>query len=506
MSVKSYYRPSDKQYSETSIPQEDASKCPTLGKIITDLLGDRKGDVVHRSKTGSSNWQGEANILYSKESVAERLGITVDMLKKKLYHRDISRDWIIAICAAYGLNAKETSQSLNLYDHPSLDFCSKREDCIETYLDEHQGVPSSLAGLNNLLIANGFLPLQIQKRSSAERTGDSRKSSPFVQIGDIHLQTFGFEGDPYDSLETKFYPSHEVKAYMLIKGPEDVYFELSVSSNDDTSYRELEKEEGGFHYKRGGEIIAKQAAIDHPSFGQLFLKLFSTVNKEMRKYDDLLHDSRNYRGRFSANLKDCALHAFFEEYNYAIPERKEYYLMEYWKGNYTLSVAYESMFMREYLSEDDYFAHYNSRDRIKRKTYTSVDEIEELLNNTNDWYREIVLRNRKSTFVRLQKMLAEKVKDIQDRKIFIRNIDAIWDNPADVLRYYKIEDLFKCEYDPVCGEICSHLDRIVIGENPEDDVMVTFNDVRTGFEYGFDSFDQICEYKKTHNSVSEVLF
>ena len=37
-----------------------------------------------------------------------------------------------------------------------------------------------------------------------------------------------------------------------------------------------------------------------------------------------------------------------------MPERNEYYLMEYLNGKYVLSVAHDSMFMEEYLSKDKY--------------------------------------------------------------------------------------------------------------------------------------------------------
>lgn len=507
MAVRSYLGAKDKIYSDITIPQKEPTVVPTLGSIISDLLGDQKGDVVHSSKTGGANWQDDKVRMFSKESVAQRLGISVDMLNKKLYHRDTSREWIIAICAANGLDAKQTSEALIKYDHPSLDIESDRDEFIETFLDEHRYTPTSLAALNGLLIAKGMLPLQIQKRDSGARSRESQgHTSSFRQVGGIHLRTFGFDGDQYDSLETEFFPSHRVSVSMLVKSPADEYYELSASSDGLLVYHGLtETDDGKLDYKSANDVIGQKATVDHPDFGRFFLELVSKVKKEMQKYDDLLHDSRNYQGRFSANLKDDALHAFYEEYNYAFPERNEYYLMEYWKGQYFLSVAHKSMFMQEYLSEEEYNDHYHSREPIIRKTYSSISEIEERLVQTTDWHTELILRNRKRTFLKFQQLLAAKVADIRDRKIFIRNFDAIWENPADVLRYYEIEDLFECEYDSDYGEISHCLDEVTVNEGTEREMVVTFDDVRMGFECGFSSFEQICEYRRLHESVAEVL-
>lgn len=502
-----YKDDSPKQYSDITLPIAEKEKKQTLGNFITYEIAPLIGEVVRRSKDGEKYWPNDMARLLSREYVAKRLGIKEDMLQKKLYHRDTSRDWIIAICAAYGLDSAATDAALILYDWPGLDTYSDRDSFIRTYLDFHYRSPTSLERLNNCLESKAFRPLQIQKRSVGSTPKKHNKQhSRFTQKRGMHIRIFGFEGDPYDSLETEYLPTHRVIAEMLVEGPNGELYELSAAYDGNLKFRALEEsEDGELHYKDSDDIYGTATNTDHPDFGGFLLDLLTKVKSEMQKYDDRLNDSRNYQGRFSANLKDSALHVFYEEYNYGCPERNEYYLMEYWNGQFTLSVSHESMFMQEYMSEEDYYKHYHSREKAKRKTYSSVQEIDALMTSGIDWETEIVVRNKKRTYQRLQALVAQKVADIQQRKVFIRNFDTIWDNPADVLHYYKIEEIFNCEYDPDYGEICNCLDTVVIGAGTENEVVVTFDDIRAGFEYGFRSFEEICDFKRSHESLEEVL-
>lgn len=502
-----YAANSPKPYSDITLPIEEKEKKQTLGSFISYEIAPLIGEVVRKSKDGEKYWPNDMARLLSREYVAKRLGIKEDMLQKKLYHRDTSRDWIIAICAAYGLDAAVTDDALILYDWPGLDKYADRDSRIRTFLDAHRGSPTSLEMLNDCLESKSFRPLQIQKRSvSATGKKRNKRHSRFTQKSGMRIRTFGFEGDQYDSLETEFMPTHRVIAEMLVEGPAGELFELSAAYDGDLKYHALEEsEDGKLHYKDADDFIGTSATTDHPDFGGFLLDLLTKVKSEMQKYDDRLNDSRNYKGRFSANLKENSLHVFYEEYNYGCPERNEYYLMEYWKGQFTLSISHESMFMQEYMSEDDFFEHYHSREKAKRKTYSSVQEIEALMTSGIDWETEIVVRNRKNTFQRLQAVVAAKVTDIQQRKIFIRNFDAVYDNPADVLRYYKIEDIFNCEYDPEYDEICNCLDVVTVAAGTEKEVVVTFDDVRAGFEYGFKSFEEICEFKRAHETLEDAL-
>ena len=160
--------------------------------------------------------------------------------------------------------------------------------------------------------------------------------------------------------------------------------------------------------------------------------------------------------------------------------------------------------MQEYLSENDYYNHYHSRERIGRKTYSSVEEIDTLLSKPTSWMQERILHNRKYTYIELRKLLEEKKVDLQNRKIYIRKLESIYDDPSEVLRFFKITDIFNCTYDEF-GAIEYREPQVIIDRGTEKEVLITFEDVCTGFECGFDNFHDICEFKRYHDSISEVL-
>ena len=459
---------------ETEILDTKSKKKTTLGKYIND--------IIYKGKDRIRSEMREMAI-----AAANRLNISEQMLQKKLYHKDTSREWIIAICAAYGINAKLTSEALTMYNHPSLDFEAEREEAIEIFLNHHAGKPSSLKEIDTYLYSRGLQPLQIQRRrsQSPKKVGDS-----YFRVRNISLRADAGIVDPYNSLETEFYPRHKVYGWMYLDGKQGEQIELSATSDMDP---------------QDDDILGKETTLEDPKYGAFLIELMGKVQKKVQQYDNILFDSRNYRGRFSANLKECSLNAFYEEFNYSCPERSEYYLIKYWNGEYSLSVAHKSMFMQEYLSPEDYFAHYPIG-KIHCETYHSIDEIDIILEKKDlTWQEREILKSRQNAFRRLQKLLTEKIDALRERKIFIRNYDYIWDMPYDVLRYYMIEKLFHCEYDSMTDDICGALPEIVAFPDTEKEVLVTFDDIKAGFEYGFHSFEEICEYKRTHDSISDVL-
>ncbi len=472
---------SERSLGKNKVPQKEAKEAQTLGKIIHEIIRERDG-YMFREKKGGGTRRTPADMAQccSRANVASRLGINESMLRKKLYHYDTSREWIIAICAAYGLNAKQTSEALNKYDYGGLDLEADREEAIEDLLDAYaeQHKLLSLEDLNQMLTNGGFAPINIQKRGKAEKPGDGDRAPHFAFKSEILVEAFGLEGTPYNSLETDYLPTSRCIASSLISDPAGRTYELKVDQ-DGKAFAITEK----------GTVDC--VPIDHPDFGRFIPTLQAEAKRKKQWYDDIIHDSRNYKGRFSANLKEHALHAFYEEYNYGCPERHEYFLMEYWKGQYTLSVSQESMFMREYLSGEEYAKYYRRRDTAERITYASADEIE--------------FENTKKAYRKLQSLVAGKVAEIQNRKLHIRNIDMIRDNPREVLRYYEIEDVFHCEYEPEFGEISNALDTVTVEPGTEREVTVTLDDVRTGFACGFDTFEEICEYLRSHKSPAEAL-
>lgn len=91
--------------------------------------------------------------------------------------------------------------------------------------------------------------------------------------------------------------------------------------------------------------------VETGDFKDFFLELQRNAKKEQRYMDNLLNDTRNYGERIGAGIRDDMIYIYCEKYNYEIPERNEYYLMEYIKGKFSLSVYEKSVFMYKYLSK-----------------------------------------------------------------------------------------------------------------------------------------------------------
>ncbi len=481
-------------YSETKkMPNPDENH--TLMWYISSVFQERKKEANDK---GKSTLKEEKPELFSQENVAKRLGISKSMLRKKLYHKNTSREWIIAICTAYGLNSYEIIIPLTKYGWPSLDNQVDREKRIENFLDDLNEMPSTLKKINVELESAGYSPLQIQKRGEKSIHTNKSKSN-YTQADAISVKTSVF--DPYDSLETKYLPYYRVSASVIVKSLKNEYFKLWATSDEKYLYQNILINDKGKIVEKGRPL---ESTIEHPDFEPFFKMLLNKRKEKLQMYDNILNDSKNYQGRFSANLKEFSLHVFYEEYNYAFPERNEYFLMEYWKGTYTLSVANKSMFMQEFMSREDYYNHYHKKDTIERKTYCSLEDIDEKLSQSDNWYSDSVISNYKSTFLRLKKLLKSKIKDIQTKKLFICNFDAIWEIPENVLKYYNIGDIFKCEYD-ADGDICNCIDTVTIEAGTTNEVILTFDDVKAAFECGFKNFDEICEYKRSHKSITDVL-
>ena len=65
----------------------------------------------------------------------------------------------------------------------------------------------------------------------------------------------------------------------------------------------------------------------------------------------------------------------------------------------------------------------------------------------------IKLQMRKRAFESLQKNVDDMYEGLKNGKILIQNLDYIYDNPYDVLRYYNLEKDYECKYDEEYPEI-----------------------------------------------------
>jgi hypothetical protein len=203
-----------------------------------------------------------------------------------------------------------------------------------------------LEEINSALRTNGYPELDTNRRKGKNNSHDSplqNKNLPYIIARKV-VQTYLDEGDQYDSLETAYDFRYRCVAAALLVKDGNIKYVLEAFSDGHFSVKEKE-----LPLPQLFKIISETG-----EFKDYFSELATLAKQEQRRIDAQLNDSRNYQGRLSANLKIDAIHIFYEQFNYALPERNEYYLMEYVDGQLKLSVSHQSMFMTEYLSADEY--------------------------------------------------------------------------------------------------------------------------------------------------------
>ncbi len=434
--------------------------------------------------------------LYPQEKIAEKLNISVDQLHQKIYgKKPLTRDWLIAICAAYGLDDCDTSRALSICDMPTLDDASRREEFIVYFLRINKNKSVGVEDFNKALQAAKLPILDISFRKKKDPKNLKKTISPYTEYQPKVIRTYEEEDDPYNSLETIYYPRNRCVAAAFLKDKENRKYLLEAFSN------------GTFCVHQDGELSSSHFESLDPSnpFYMYFSELAAKVHKEKQRLDDICNDSKNYRNRISANIKNDRIHIFCEEFNYDMPERNEYFLMEYIDGHYTLSIANKSMFMQEYMSEKDYYAHYHTNERIHRKTYYSIEEIEKHFKDSKSYFYPNLVNVRKNAFKRLKKKVTEELDNIRNKKIYIRDSSSIWDNHYNVLQYYMLEKEFECTYDPEYGDIKSAKDSVDFTVGSGDVVTITLSDLTSAFEFGLDSISDICRIKLLTGSIESVL-
>lgn len=435
--------------------------------------------------------------LYPQEKIAEKLNISVDQLRQKIYgKKPLTRDWLIAICAAYGLDDYDTSEALSICNMPTLDDVSKREEFIVLFLRSHKNISVSVDDFNQALKASRLPILDISYRKGTAAKKQVLVDTPYSEYRKKVVRTYEDERDPYNSLATEYSPSNRCVAAAFLEDKDQKHYLLEAYS-DGTYSSHIEGEWCPTYF---------DTLVPNNPFYMYFSDLSILVQKEKQRLDDICNDSKNYRYRISANIKNDRIHVFYEEFNYSMPELNEYLLMEYVDGHYALSIAHKSMFMQEYLSDEQYYEHYHTHERIRRKTYNSLEEIDKQFKEAprSSFYPDLV-RYRKNAFKRLQKKVDEKLDAIRNKKIYIQDASSIGDNPYDVLRYYDLEKDFECTYDPEYGEIESAKDSADFTVENGDTVSITVAEITEAFELGVNTIADICRIKYQTGSISSIL-
>ncbi len=435
---------------------------------------------------------GRRREFFPLKTIADNLGISKEMLEGKIYRKPgkpLTRDWIIAISAAHGMNSFDTCEALLLCEYPQLDTDLPRDDCIIDYLEYNEGQANTLADINKVLTNMGYVPLCTERKMNNEK----HRSKLGSRIIRRTVKTYAQAGEQYDSLETA-YPSYYCYASGLVQDGEQDKYILEVSTtgwlaiyhNDDVLPR---------IYKNIDEI---------EQYKEEFIDLLSYANRTQRHANKQLLDTRNYKERLGANLLHDRIHIFYETYNYSSPVRNEYYMMELVDGQFILSVSHQSMFMQQYLSDEEYKQLYGTSSNINKTTYNSIDEIDALIKAMPHSYYEDILQERKRAFVRMSSKISDTAQQIKYKTLFIRNLSYIYDNPGDICSYFHVEKEYDCSFDNEYGEIEVGKDCAEI-YNDGKHITITFSELERAFELGYVNWEQIIRVKMEKGSVEDIF-
>lgn len=449
------------------------------------------------------------------QDIGNILGITgIDVFRKKLNHEKHStkRDLIIAIAITLELNLADTNTALHLYNYEGaknyvqmlpLTQDDARDCFIISQLD-YKNYPT-VKELNHRLRCNNFLELDIHdsrknNRSNSVSSSQSKKYTKIeCQVRKPILNDF-YYSDIYNSLSADYDPyNYRCFGDMIIKNNiTGRYIQLTVDNHNYLSSRILGKKDEPYNSYR--------SINETGDYEPFFVELSASISLEHRKYLDVLNDTKNYKMRRSADLRNDTMVIYAEEFNYAIPEMQEYFVVVRKKSSYQLYIYDQSAFMYYYLPDEQYRELYSKTPPTPVESYASIEDLEKTLTQANDDNASIKLRIYKRAFIRLTEYVDNLLEDIRNRKQSPLNAEAIFDCPAEVLAIYNLEKNFGCkynEYDDICGCEKTECD-FALPDGTS--ISITLDDILRAYELGFEGIEDICRIKATQGSVDAILY
>lgn len=441
----------------------------------------------------------------STKELAERVDIDYEQFRKiiNMNKPTKKRDCIIAICLALRLDSDETNMALQLYNYmPQLNSADLRDDLIINILEEQLEYPKTISEINDRLNLNSFPPLDIIDHRPATRINKKYSNTSF-KIIKKKSRTYSddlFYGDLYDSLST----SYDINRYKciadmwLLDSKKNQYYKLTASTS------------GGYSLQINGpkkqfDLKYFKTIEETTVFRDYYIEIETMCKRELKKMRSTLNDTKNYKERIGADIFNGNLRVYTEIFNYTVPELNEYYLLEYSNHKYCLSVYSKSQFMYYYLGSAKYNQIFNTKANPSVVQYQSVADIDTLISTST--YNEInLLRYRKNVFHKLSTKVDKLVSDLQNRKVFICNIDYIYGNPYYVLRYFNLEKEFKCINNEYGDPVSCKVTQLDFQSSNGTSITLTFDDLCQGFELGLNNITEICDVKKQFGTIKNIIY
>ena len=112
---------------------------------------------------------------------------------------------------------------------------------------------------------------------------------------------------------------------------------------------------------------------------------------------------------------------------------------------------------------------------------------------------------RKNAYIRLKKLVKEKLNAIREGKIHILNNEYIFEIPYEVLTYYHVEKEFKCTYDKEFEEINYAADFADFIDDEGNEIRISLEEILQAFDWGIPTIEDICRIKREKGSISFVI-
>lgn len=448
----------------------------------------------------------------STKELAKRVGIEYESFRKIINRRQPtkSRDCIIAICSQLQMDFVETNDALIKYDYmPCLEdegfgeLINSRDKLLKEILDDSEENPLSINEINKRLISRSFSPLEIKLRY---RQNNKIKSKTLYEINDTIIKIYEDEilYDRYNSLSTMFHPNR-----YTCRG--DMYM-TNVNTNEKLIISYISDETYILQYIDKTDwlprIVNKNEVDDNlmPYYSTLRL----AVIEKLKKYYSCSNDTKNYISRKSVNFIDDRIVLFTEKFYYRIPERNHYYFLEYVNGKYTFSILNESIFMKYYLTKDEYKCYFGKSKPIKRLiSFNSLDEIDKYFKEKqNSIYGGPI--HLKNEFTKMKCEVDELFQQIKNKEKYIRNLDEIFEYCQKnlVCKFFGLEKEFNLHevnegYDYYLE---ANESAMVLDSQTNELAYLTLEDLYEAFELGLNTKDDILRIKNKYGSIIAILY
>ena len=484
-------------------------------KILSDSKEEFADDNVIKKDAFSKYFNEKLNelnekfeIALSKKDIAKKLDISYEQFRKIINREKPAkkRDCIIAISALIGLDPDDTNLALKYNGRmQELEAWNGRDEIIMMILEEHRKHcydkdeldynPDILDEINKELSEKYYSPLDIishRKKSGANDNnpeGNAKTDYPYKlikkgvltygnlkcesktwlkKLGDKSNNNHDF--DNWDWHWANYNPT-SVTAYMEFDDKGD---KIKIKTRARGTYY---YDHENYYCIRKGSTKYYDNIEDTGEFKQCFSELRKMAYKELNKSDNYYNDTKNFITRTGFRVIDSDLHIFAETFNFDNPLINEYYLLDYCKGSYTMTVSDKSRFLKMLLPEEVYTKKYGN---LRCKTLAEYDPDTNTCSVSDnniyagndfifapDSYNFNLANNwRRNYFNDLKKEVDSYISDIKkshDLRVKYSHsyYEKVSNDPefyrADII-HYKAEDAFKLIIKPDNLLICAYLD------------------------------------------------